>query len=694
MKKEVLPNKAGRNVLAPKTSEARQYPILAYDVETDSDGNFTYAHVYGERYRQVRGGKIIETVDIGCNSPEELQRAIAGEQAYKRFLAGKPPANNLRVPCILVAYNYRYDFPYILPLVDDTKTLWGPGGFISGRLKTGAKMVDLSNHTQKRPLEEIIRVMGLNEQGIQKHDLEIDPNRRDVRCRDDARAIYELGKALQHFYASRWGVELAPTIASQAMAIYRKAYLRHVFIRKGKETELNTIERRAYFGGRTECFRRGIYEVHSFNVKSMYPSVMKENLMPDPNSARYIRVGTHYRKRFESDMLGIYHVRVYVPKQVIGLLPYYNKDGKLVFPHGIFEGWYVKEELQAAEQYGAKILHCYEFIVYQKKLDLFSEYIDDMYRSRAEHPPGTLYNMMYKILMNSLYGKFAQKNPVNAYTGKMEDYVGSLPEGTRLIPSHTVFGEECINIPADCYEEAYGAFPCIAVYITALARVKLLHKLMQHKDSVVYCDTDSIKYQTWDGLDESGHNLGEWEHEYTKTQCFIRPKMYWDVSMATIKAKGIRTGGYPPIIADRLPTEEEDKRLVDHIDKNGKRVTVPLERITVITTDEEGVRARFYKPIGIKEGNTRRLPINKWMRVEKLLQWNDTKRIWQENIQVDDTGRGIGNSESFPEQVMEPYSRQFILLLYRISRRSRRARNTGSDQTGRNAPLPAHNLSP
>ena len=150
MKKEVLPNSAGRNILAPKTSEARQYPILAYDVETDSDGNFTYAHVYGERFKRVRGGKVIETVDIGCHSQEELQRAIAGEQGYKRFLEGKPPLTSLRMPCILVAYNYRYDFPYILPLVNDLYTLWGPGGFITGRLKTGAKMIDLSNHTQKR----------------------------------------------------------------------------------------------------------------------------------------------------------------------------------------------------------------------------------------------------------------------------------------------------------------------------------------------------------------------------------------------------------------------------------------------------------------------------------------------------------------------------------------------------------------
>lgn len=691
MTKKIFPAKI--NALQPRNVEEGEFPILAYDVETDSDGNFVYAHVYGERFRRTTKGLLIEMVDTGCHSPEELQRAIAGKQGYKRFLEGNPPDKNNPVPCILVAYNFRYDFPYILPLVDDLNTLWGPGGFICGRLKTGAKMIDLSNHTNKRSLEEIIRVMGLNEKGIKKHELEIDPNRRDVRCRDDARATYELGKALQHFYLSRWGVGLQPTIASQAMTIYRTAYLRHTFIRKGKdETKLNSLERKAYYGGRTECFRRGIYEVHSFDVKSMYPSVMKDNLMPDPTSARYIKVGRYYRKSYESDKLGIYNVRVYVPKQVIGLLPYHNEDGKLIFPHGILEGWYVKEELQAAEQYGAKILHCYEFIIYEKKLDLFSEYIDDMFQSRAKYPSGTLYNMMYKILMNSLYGKFAQKNPIGAFTGKMEDYVGSLPEGTKLtIPPHTVFGEKCVNIPASGYVEAYGAFPCIAAYITALARVKLLHKLMEHKDSVVYCDTDSIKYQTWDGLDESGHELGEWEHEYTKTQCFVRPKMYWDVNMATIKAKGIKTGGYPPIIADRLPTEEEDKRIVEHVDKNGKRVRVPLERITVITSDEEGVRARFYKPIGIKEGITRKLPVNKWVRVEKLLQWGDTKRVWLENIHVHDTGRAIGHSESFPPLVIAPYSHQFILLLYRISHRNRRAGNTVSGQTGRTAHLPDYN---
>ena len=660
--REVVPNAKGQHRLEPKTSPARRYPILAYDVETDSDGNFVYAHVYGERTKlqPKTKKKLTEQVDIGCHTMEELQRAIAGPQAYKRFLAGKEPDKNNSVPCILVAYNYRYDFPYILPIVDDTCTLWGSGGFIAGRLKTGAKMIDLTNHTQKRSLEEIIKVMGLEAKGIVKHDLEDDPTKRDVRCRDDARSTYELGKALQEFYASRWNVDLAPTIAGQAMLIYRAGYFQYYFVRKGADTQFNTLERKAYYGGRTECFRRGCYEVHSFDVKSMYPSVMRDNLMPHPNSAQHVTEAQYYRQVYESDRAGIFHVRVHVPKGVVGLLPHHNKAGRLVFPHGTFEGWYVKEELQAAERYGAKILHCYEFIVYTTKVDLFSGYITDMFESRRQYESGTLYNMMYKLLMNSLYGKFAQKNPVNAFTGKLEDYDGAMPEGLDISHCYSVMGEDCINIPATHYEEAYGAFPCIAVYITALARIKLLNKLMQHRESVVYCDTDSIKYQSWDAKDEDGHELGEWEYEYTKTQVFVRPKLYWDLNMASIKAKGIKMGGFAPLVWDRLPTPEEDMMPYTVTDKNGRKVTVPLSRITVISADDEGLHARFYKPTGIKEGITRKVSVNQWTRHEKLLEWGDTKRTWVRGIQLDDTRQSFGTSESFPALVTVPYARSYL----------------------------------
>ena len=78
--------------------------------------------------------------------------------------------------------------------------------------------------------------------------------------------------------------------------------------------------------------------VHSFDVKSMYPSVMIGDRIPDPNSAKMMVNGKKYRKYFDTDEAGIYHVRVFVPRQNVGLLPYRNKDGQLTFPWGIFEG--------------------------------------------------------------------------------------------------------------------------------------------------------------------------------------------------------------------------------------------------------------------------------------------------------------------------------------------------------------------
>ncbi len=718
----VKPNHSGKNGLKIRgIDEDAIYPILAYDVETDSDGNFVYAHVYGERYKVVRDlnspkkdkkKRIEEHVDQGCYSTEELCRAICGEAGYRRVLAGKKPSKKNTIPAILVAYNYKYDYPYILNITEDTSVLWGGAGFIAGKTKNGMRMIDLTNHTQKRSLAEIIKVMNLEEKGIQKYDLEENPHERDLRCRDDARATYELGKALQTFYNERWGCKLMPTIASQAMQIYRTAYFEYFFLREGEDCKLNTLERQAYYGGRTECFRRGMYDVHSFDVKSMYPSVMRDTLMPDPQSAKYIENGKRYRKDYESDEYGIFHVRVFVPKQTVGLLPHHNEAGQLVFPWGTFEGWYVKEELQAAESYGAVILHCYDYIKYTNKIDLFSRYITDMYERRTEHASGTLHNMMFKILMNSLYGKFAQKNPIGGYVGKLDDYCGDMADGTKLtLNTVTVMGEECISVTTGEYEEAYGSFPCVAVYITALARIKLLNKLMKHADSIVYCDTDSVKYQTWDDKDEDGHELGDWEFEYSKTQVFVRPKLYWDVSMASLKAKGIKTGGYPPIIWERLPTVEEDKQPYTHVDKNGKNVTMPLERFTVICCDDEGIHARFYKPTGIKEGIRQKRLVNQWCRHEKLLSWGDTKRVWDTAPDISDDRMNIASSESFPAEVRMPYTnlvtslyrrygdfspakRVVTVKRYHTIHPSHKDRNTAKDQIERLLQTPAHNSSP
>lgn len=671
-----VPNEQRRNELRQRRGAGKDYPILAYDVETDSDGTFVYAHVYGDRYRLQHSKRLIEHVDVGCTSKEALQRAIVGDTIYDAIAHGEPvhrPRNNA-VPCVLVAYNYKYDYPYILPVVDDTTVLWGSAGFITGTVRNGAKMIDLTNHTQKRSLAEIIKVMGLEEKGIQKHDLENDPTKRDVRCRDDARATYELGKTLQAFYRAEWDVDLAPTIASQAHRIYTRAYFRYWFNRSGDQCDLNTLERKAYYGGRTECFRRGTHTVHSFDVKSMYPSVMVGNRMPDPNSAKHHTNGARYRPYFNNDEAGIYHVRVSVPKGVVGLLPHHGKE-HLEFPWGIFEGWYVKEELQAAEQYGAKILRCYEFIRYTRRLDLFTDYITEMFTRRKRHAAGTLYNLMFKILMNSLYGKFGQKNPVGSFTGKLSDYATAIDEGQVFDIRSVVEGDVCVSHAADRMEEASGAFPCVAAYITALGRVKLLRNLKAHEHTVVYCDTDSVKYLSEEARDPDGHELGEWEYEYTETQVFIRPKVYWKADLTSLKMKGIKMGAMQPLIWDRLPTPAEDKQMYTH-----GAITAPLERFTVIAFTDDGVLARFYKPTGIKEGIIRKKKVNQWLRHEKLLQWGDTKRTWHQGILFHPDATTVATSTSDAPYHGTDYTASF-LTRYQESHQSYTARNTGAGRT-------------
>lgn len=678
--RDVAPNRRLRNQLSSLRSEGRLYPILAYDVETDDKGRFMCAHVYGERWIREGHKKVKTTllIDEACSTQEELTEVLLRHDDPK-----------IRVPYILVAYNFKYDLPYILKITRDEKVLWGTAGFISGRLINGAHMIDLTNHTQKRSLEEMIEIMGI--EGIKKYPLNPDPTQRQERCRDDARATYELGKHLQAFYYDIWKVDLAPTIASQAMKIFRACYFDHSFFREGFECQFNTLERKAYYGGRTECFRRGVYTVHSFDVKSMYPSVMVGDRIPDPTSAKMMANGKKYREYFDTDEAGIYHVRVFVPRQNVGLLPYRNKDGQLTFPWGIVEGWYLKEELKAAEQYGAKILTCHAFVRYTRRIDLFTGYITEMFNRRKEFPSGTLYNLMFKILMNSLYGKFGQKNPVGAFTGKMDDYCGDL-NGERPIPSWSVMDEECINVSATHYEEAYSAFPIVAAYITAMARVRLLHKIMEHRSTIVYCDTDSVKYLVSDSKDESGSQIGEWEYEYTSTQIFIRPKLYYNENLTALKMKGVKMGKYPPLVWTRLPTEEEDMQTIEHFDKNGVLCRIPLAQVTVIAIQENGILARFYKPTGLKEGINRELPINEWRRHVKQLDWSDTKRSWEIPAEFIEEINGIPNSVSYPPYVGFAY-RECWLKRYCKAHQSHRERSIAWGRIESSEPDSGHNSS-
>jgi len=74
---------------------------------------------------------------------------------------------------------------------------------------------------------------------------------------------------------------------------------------------------------------------------------------------------------------------------------------------GTWEGWTNSAEMDNAIEFGYtfEILHGYQF----ETGDLFSGYINRMYELRLKYPKGDPMNLIAKLLMNSLYGKFAMK---------------------------------------------------------------------------------------------------------------------------------------------------------------------------------------------------------------------------------------------------------------------------------------------
>jgi len=93
------------------------------------------------------------------------------------------------------------------------------------------------------------------------------------------------------------------------------------------------------------------------------------------------------------------------------VLPFKTKKGNLLFPNGKFTGFFFSEELKLAKEEGYIIL-CQEYIKFTPNYNLFKNFIKNTYEKRMSYPKNTPENLFYKIIMLSIYGRFAL-NPHN-----------------------------------------------------------------------------------------------------------------------------------------------------------------------------------------------------------------------------------------------------------------------------------------
>ena len=603
----------------------RPLPILSIDFENDitkgAVSGFQCASIYG--YTNIRVGR------AQTYQPLFHEKTFTELDTLFEYLLNIN-TQPTRVPGILSAFNYNYDMNFLFEILDDPHTLQNKSTFISAQTTNGFKMYDVANYAQGS-LKDWIQTLNMEElYGVVKVEDEegnmpTDMNEIKRRCANDAKATYFLTKYFSDFCFD-WGVSFKATAPSAALSIFRTNFFHHRFVRK--DDVFNDYERHSYYGARTELFRRGVFDVKSYDINSQYPWVMRDKEFPDPASIQYFDNGVGWGRTLDDENThAIFNVRVKAPKNFVMTLPYKHNVGtseeKLLFPWGEFTGCWTSVELREALKDGYEIVHCYNYVKYRHSYPYFREFVDTFYRLRREAEEDGRRDLaqVYKRMLNSLYGKFAQRNGKNGFLGKMSGFLGDLPNGVN-IKVFDFCGNDIISIAATIEEDAKHTFPVLSSFVTAYARLELKRLMNKYEDYLIYSDTDSLKLMSNVGhVPTDKRLLGALKDETNEMggrMAFIRVKNYFPVGDAILEIpfeEDADISGMP----DEIVIPRDRRRTIKGVGKKDDVVFSVIDRV---------IRSHGLKPIRTKEGIRMSQEPGKWIDKAKESDIYDSKRVW------------------------------------------------------------------
>lgn len=405
--------------------------------------------------------------------------------------------------------------------------------------------------------------------------------------------IYKFAEFVAPFHTS-----VKSTVASNAKAMWASLYVtENIYI----NDDLDEQFRDSYYGGRTEVFisRIDTSELFHYDVNSLYPSVMKNNLFPDPTRLKeYINPTFEKLVRIMADNEGMAEVTVIAPNIHIPLLPY--RTDKLLFPLGTFKGSYCFPELRYALKLGYKITEVHKIIAAPSIESPFTAYIEVFQKMKIEASlkGDEAIRQLAKTLMNSLYGKFAQRIP------EEEQYSELMPTDEnktfwKQLPIGDMYFRKNVGLI-----RSSGTVVAWASYVCSYARCKLYDYLNANPHETYYCDTDSI----FTSIPLPDEQVSETEFGLMNLEgmvslsCFADPKKYF-----------IKEG-------------DETKRVIKGVTKEQK------ENLTVEDFIKDNIYVKGEKPSKLKESLKRGLEPYTKLEIEKVLvRHSSPKRIFGKN---------------------------------------------------------------
>lgn len=314
---------------------------------------------------------------------------------------------------------------------------------------------------------------------------------------------------------------------AQAFAAYRHRFMgRQILVHDNEE--IKHLERKSYFGGRTEVFRLGELDqpVYQLDINSLFPSVMLEGWYPWKLD-RFER-----QDRFSDRMPDIRWSDSIAEVNLSTPLPWFpvRTRAGVIYPVGRFMTTLAGAELQFARDSGY-IVSVRNWAEYRTD-DIFCHWVGSLWAMRQSYKAdgNTLYADFCKKMMNSLYGKFGQLasewvnepdnlagipwsrwTSVDQQTGERTEYRSFGWTVQRKVPKKTIVertymeGDHPITEVEERYNEIPSSFPAISAFVTAAARMRMNYLRRIAGDRQVY-------YQGVDGLIVTQTGLDRLQH--------------------------------------------------------------------------------------------------------------------------------------------------------------------------------------
>ena len=378
-------------------------------------------------------------------------------------------------------------------------------------------------------------------------------------CEDDVISLYQilLKFSVMIFELFKISIHKFPTLSSIAFAIFRTHFLLIDTIPQ-LSGQIATDIRSSYTGGAVDMYiprpPKGV-KIYGYDVNSLYPYVMKEFDMP---TGKPIQFYGDIRK-YEPDAFGFFYCKITAPNNLMHpILQTHikiNNMSRTIAPLGSWEGMLFSPEMDNAKKYGYQfeILWGYKF----KPKNIFKGYIDILYNFRLNYPKSNPLNLIAKLLLNSLYGRFGMDDTFpditifNNYESFKkwykiynEDVIIEIRLGDKILVQHRPIKKDIQNMLYGNLE-IHNVNVAIAAAITSYARIHMSQFKNNPNFKLYYSDTDSIY------IDRplppkfiSNTELGKLKLENVLSDAiFLAPKVYYletEDSKTIYKVKGLK----------------------------------------------------------------------------------------------------------------------------------------------------------